>query len=306
MPIYGNNETRTPDEAEQMLADGVFDFVLLGCAQSADPEWANKAKAGHPEDIRPCLSCNYCVYRVNAEDKQIRCAVNPLLGREIDNLMPLKKGEGTVIVIGAGPAGIQASFTLADRGFQVKLYDKRSELCGSMNLANKAPNKWRMDNLIAYYRRQVEKNPNIEVHLNTEVTSEMLDEFEAMKPYAIVLACGGQPIVPSRIPGIEKGIASFDVLNGKVKMTGKRVAVIGGGMTGLETAERLAEDGNKVVIIEMKPLLGDGIFVYNVNMDKKFLEARGAEFKTCTALKEIKDGAIVIEPYHGKFISAGL
>ena len=175
-----------------------------------------------------------------------------------------------------------------------------------MNLANKAPNKWRMDNLIAYYRRQVEKNPNIEVHLNTEVTSEMLDEFEAMKPYAIVLACGGQPIVPSRIPGIEKGIASFDVLNGKVKMTGKRVAVIGGGMTGLETAERLAEDGNKVVIIEMKPLLGDGIFVYNVNMDKKFLEARGAEFKTCTALKEIKDGAIVIEPYHGKFISAGL
>ena len=306
VPIYGNNETRTPDEAEQMLEDGVFDFVLMGRAQNADPAWANKAKAGHPEDIRPCLSCNYCVYRVNAEDKQIRCAVNPLLGREIDNLLPLTRGEGTVIVIGAGPAGIQASMTLTERGYRVKLYDKRSELCGSLNLANKAPNKFRMDNLIRYYTCQVEKNPNIELHLNTEVTPAILDELKAANPHAVVLAGGGQPIVPGRIPGVEKGIPSFDVLNGKVKMTGKKVAVIGGGMTGLETAERLAEDGNQVIVVEMKPLLGDGIFVYNVNMTKKFLEERGAEFKTCTALKEIKDGSIVVEPYHGKFISAGL
>ena len=306
VPIYGNNETRTPEEAEQMLADGVFDFVLLGRAQNADPAWANKARAGLAEDIRPCISCNYCVYRVNAEDKQIRCAVNPTLGREIDNLMPLQHGEGTVIVIGAGPAGIQAALTLAERGFSIQLYDKRSELCGSLNLANKAPNKYRMDRLIAYYTRQVQKNPNIEVHLNTEVTSAMLSEFESMNPYAVVLACGGLPIVPSKIPGIEKGIASFDVLNGKVKMTGKTVAVIGGGMTGLETAERLAEDGNKVIIVEMKPMLGDGIFVYNVNMTKKFLSDRGAEFKTCTALREIRDGSIITEPYHGKFISAGI
>ena len=306
VPIYGNNETRTPDEAEQMLEDGVFDFVLLGRAQSADPQWANKAKAGHPEDIRPCLSCNYCVYRVNAEDKQIRCAVNPLLGREIDNLMPLPKGEGTVIVIGAGPAGIQASMTLSERGYKVKLYDKRPELGGSMNLANKAPNKFRMENLRHYYIYQIEKDPNIEVHLNTEVTPALLDEFKALDPHAVVLACGGQPIVSRNIPGIEKGIASFDILTGKVKMSGKKVAVIGGGMTGLETAEKLADDGNEVIIVEMKPLLGDGIFVYNVNMTKKFLEERGAQFKTCTALKEVKDGSIVIEPYHGKFISAGL
>lgn len=306
VPIYGNNETRTPDEAEKMLEDEVFDFVLMGRAQNADPNWANKAKSGHAEDIRPCLSCNYCVYRVNAEDKQIRCAVNPLLGREIDNLIPLSKGEGTVIIIGAGPAGIQAAMTLSERGYKVKMYDNRPELCGSMNLANKAPNKYRMENLRQYYIRQVEKNPNIEVHLNTEVTVDMLDSFKAQNPYAVILACGGKPIVPSKIPGIEKGIASFDVLTGKVKLSGKKVAVIGGGMTGLETAERLAEDGNEVIVVEMKPLLGDGIFVFNVNMTKKFLEERGTQFKTCTALKEVKDGSIVIEPYHGKFISAGL
>lgn len=306
VPIYGNNETRTPDEAEQMLADGVFDFVLMGRAQNADPEWANKAKAGRADLIRPCLSCNYCVYRVNAEDKPIRCAVNPLLGREIDNLNGLPKGEGTVIIIGAGPAGIESALTLAARGLKVKMYDQRPELGGSMNLANKAPNKERMENLRQYYIRQITNNPNIELHLNTKVDSALLDYLQAEKPYAVVLACGGQPIVPRSIPGIEKGIASFDVLTGKVKMTGKKVAVIGGGMTGLETAEKLAETGNQVIIVEMKPLMGDGIFVFNVNMTKKYLEEHGAEFKTCTALKEIKDGSIIIEPYHGKFISAGI
>ncbi len=306
IPIYGPNEVKTPEEAEQFLAEGVYDFVLMGRQHSADPEWSNKAQSGRSEDIRPCISCNYCLYRVTAEDAQIRCAVNPLLGREIDNLAPLKKGEGTVIIIGAGPAGIQAALTLTERGFKVKLYDKRTELAGSLNLANKAPNKFRMDNLVEFYRRQVEKNENIEVHLNTEVSTAMLDELKADSPYAVILACGGQPIVPRSIPGIEKGISSFDVLNGKIKMAGKRVAVIGGGMTGLETAERLAEDGNEVVVIEMMPIVGNGIFYYNVVKTQQFLEERGATIKTSTALKEIKDGAVVVEPYGGKFISPSL
>ena len=306
VPIYGPNEVKTPDEAEQFLEEGVYDFQILGRAHSADPEWCNKARSGHAEDIRPCISCNYCLYRVTAEDAQIRCAVNPLLGREVDNLQPMKPGEGTVIVIGAGPAGIQSAMTLTERGYHVEMYDKRDELCGSLNLANKAPNKFRMDNLVHWYRRQVEKNPNITVHLNTEITPEKLDELAAMKPHAVVLACGGQPIVPGRIPGIEKGKASFDVLRGDVKLTGKRVAVIGGGMTGLETAERLAEDGNEVIVVEMAPIVGNGIFYYNVVKTQQFLTERGATIKTNTALREIKDGAIVVEPWHGKFVSASL
>lgn len=306
VPIYGPNEVKTPDEAEQFLEEGVYDFQILGRAHSADPEWCNKARSGHAEDIRPCISCNYCLYRVTAEDAQIRCAVNPLLGREVDNLQPMKPGEGTVIVIGAGPAGIQSAMTLTERGYHVEMYDKRDELCGSLNLANKAPNKFRMDNLVHWYRRQVEKNPNITVHLNTEITPEKLDELAATKPHAVVLACGGQPIVPGRIPGIEKGIASFDVLRGDVKLTGKRVAVIGGGMTGLETAERLAEDGNEVIVVEMAPIVGNGIFYYNVVKTQQFLTERGATIKTNTALREIKDGAIVVEPWHGKFVSASL
>lgn len=306
VPIYGPNETKTPEEAESLLEDGVVDFVIMGRQHSADPEWCNKAKSGHAEDIRPCISCNWCVHRVTADQAQIRCAVNPTLGREIDYMQPMEKGEGTVIIIGAGPAGIQSALTLSERGFKVKLYDKRPELCGSLNLANKAPNKFRMDNLIAWYKHMVEKDENIELHLNTEVTSEMLDEFEAMKPYAVVLACGGKPIVPSRIPGYEKGIACFDVLNGKVRMTGKNVAVIGGGMTGLETAERLAEDGNKVTVVEMMPLIGNGIYFYNVRRIRRQLEEKGAVIKVNTALKEIKDGAVVVAPAEVNYIGSGL
>lgn len=120
VPIYGPNEVKTPDEAEQFLEEGVYDFQILGRAHSADPEWCNKARSGHAEDIRPCISCNYCLYRVTAEDAQIRCAVNPLLGREVDNLQPMKPGAGTVIVIGAGSAGIQSAMTLTERGATIK------------------------------------------------------------------------------------------------------------------------------------------------------------------------------------------
>ena len=306
VPIYGPNEVKTPDEAEKLLEENIYDFVIMGRQHSADPEWCNKAMEGRAEDIRPCISCNWCVHRVTADQAQVRCAVNPTLGREIDVKAPMERGEGTVIVIGAGPAGIQSALTLTERGFKVKLYDKRSELCGSLNLANKAPNKFRMDNLIAYYKHMVEKNENIEVFLNTEITAEKLDELKALNPYAVVLACGGQPIVPGRIPGIEKGIACFDVLKGAVKMTGKNVAVIGGGMTGLETAERLAEDGNKVTVIEMMPLIGNGIYFYNVRRTRRQLEAKGAVIKANTALQEIKDGAIVVSPADVNYIGTGL
>lgn len=295
VPVYGPNEMKTPEDAEQALEDGVYDFVMMGRQLSADPEWANKAKEGRADEITPCISCNYCIYHVSAEDAQIRCAVNPLLGREIDNLQPMPKGEGTVIVIGAGPAGIQASMTLSKRGFKVILCDKRPELCGSLNLANKAPNKFRMNNLVNYYRHMVDKDENIEVRLNYEITPERLDELQKLNPYAVVLASGGQPITP-RLPGIEKGVNSFDVLSGKVKITGKNVAVIGGGMTGIEAAEKLAEDGNKVTVVEMMPMLGTGIYYYNVLKNRQFLERHGAVIKTNTRLLEVRDGAVFVEP----------
>lgn len=306
VPIYGPNEVKTPEEAEANLEAGAYDFVVMGRQLSADPEWVNKAMEERSEDIRPCLSCNWCLNRVTADQAQIRCAVNPLLGREVDNLMPLKPGEGTVCVIGAGPADVQAAMTLSKRGFKVKLYDALDKVGGTLNYANKPPHKERIENLRHWFEFQAEKDENIEVHLNTKVDEKMLDELEAMNPYAVILACGGAPIAPGRLPGIEKALVWKDVLSGSADIRNQNVAVIGGGMTGLETAQYLVERGNKVTNIEMLPLVGNGIFVYNVRNDVRHLKEKGTVIKVNTQMLEVKDDAVVVKPAKVKYTGTSL
>lgn len=292
VPIYGPNEIKTPEEAEKILDAGFVDFVVLGRQHTADPDWANKAKAGQAQDIRPCISCNYCLHLVTAEHSPIRCSVNPLAGREIDNPY-LKPGEGTIVIIGAGPAGIEGALTAAQRGFKVKLLDKNPEIGGALQLANKAPLKFRIDNLIQYYRRQIDRNKNIELRLNYEVTPENLAEIESMNPYAVVLATGGKPIIP-RVEGVERAVTANDVLCGKVKLSGKKVVVIGGGMTGLETAELLAESDNEIVLLEMLPAVGRGICINNVLKTTKILGEKGVGIKTSHRLEAIKEKTVVV------------
>lgn len=306
VPIYGPNEVKTPEEAEAILEDNVYDFVVMGRQHSADPDWANKAREGRTEDIRPCLSCNWCVHRVTADQAQIRCAVNPLLGREVDNLQPLPQGEGLVIIIGAGPAGMQAAMTASQRGFRVKLFDQMPQVGGALNYANKPPHKHRIEYLRQWFERQIAKDSNIELHLNTVVDRALLDEFVKMDPYAVMLACGGEPIRPMRIPGIEKAVLWKDVLSGAVSLENQKLAVIGGGMTGLETAQYLAERGNQITLIEMLPLIGNNIYFYNVRNDRRYLESHGAVIKVNTQMLEIKDNAVVVQPVKVKYTGTSL
>lgn len=306
IPIYGPNEVKIPDEAERFLEEGIYDFVVMGRPQSADPEWGKKAREGRPEDIRPCINCNFCVHHVTADEYQIRCAVNPTLGREIDDLIPAKPGEGLVVVIGGGPGGIQAAQTLAGRGYHVELYDDKPELGGTLHLANKAPGKFRMDMLIRYYQHMVAQNSNISVHLNHRITEADLDKMQERHPTAIVLACGGMQIVPKGIPGIERGILCNDIFTRKVKISGKRVVVVGGGMSGLEAAECLVATGNQVTLIEMAPIVGNGIYFYNVRKTRRALESAGTVIKTGTMLQEIRENTVVVSPYRGQFISSAM
>lgn len=129
------------------------------------------------------------------------------------------------------------------------------------------------------------------------MTSEMLDELEKINPYAVILASGGKPIIP-RVAGVEKGVTANDVLSGKVVLKNKRVIVVGGGMTGLETAALLCGD-NDVTVLEMMPMVGNGIFINNVIKSIEHLSKNGTKLKTSTSLKEIKDGAVVVEPFAG-------
>lgn len=292
IPVYGPNEVKTPEEGEKVLESGCQDFLVLARQQIADPEWVNKAREGRSEDIRPCISCNTCMQQITIDHQPLRCSVNPLAGREIDNPF-LPKGEGLVIIIGAGPGGMQAALTASERGFKVILIEKEKELGGALQLANKAPDKFRINNLICYFKGQIEKDPNIEVWLNYEVTEEKLDELAALKPYAVVSAVGGRQVVPD-IPGVSLAVMANDVLSGKREIRNKKAVVVGGGMTGLETAEYLAARGNSVKVLEMLPAPGRGIFNFNVTKTVNALEKQRTEIYTCTRADSISKEAVTV------------
>lgn len=292
IPVYGPNEVKTPEEGEKVLESGCQDFLVLARQQIADSEWVNKAREGRSEDIRPCISCNTCMQQITIDHQPLRCSVNPLTGREIDNPF-LPKGEGLVIIIGAGPGGMQAALTASERGFKVILIEKEKELGGALQLANKAPDKFRIDNLIRYFKGQIEKDPNIEVWLNYEVTEEKLDELSALKPYAVVSAVGGRQVVPN-IPGVSLAVMANDVLSGKREIRNKKAVVVGGGMTGLETAEYLAARGNSVKVLEMLPAPGRGIFNFNVTKTVNALEKQRTEIYTCTRADSISKEAVTV------------
>ncbi len=289
IPVMAVNVIKTPEEAEKMLDDGISDMVMLGRQLIADPEWANKARTGREEDIVPCLSCNTCI-NLSGLQAPIRCSVNPLAGREVDD-NTLTPGEGQVIVIGAGPAGAKAALTCAEKGYDVLLVDKKKEIGGSLQLANKAPGKFRMDNLIHYYERQIDKNERITLRLGCEVTENVLEEFEKMNPKAVILATGGTPMVPP-FAGTELAVTANEVLSGEVDLSGKNVVVIGGGMTGIETAELLVSKGSKVVMCEMMPMLGMGAFVYSVIKAQLGLAKAGVAMKKNTVVTGIEEGKV--------------
>ena len=280
VPVAAVNCLKTPEEAEGMLEDGIADMAILGRQLICDPDWANKARTGHEDDIRPCLSCNNCIHHSSLM-QPIRCAINPLAGREAED-NTLVPGTGNAVVIGAGPAGIEAAFTLAAKGYDVTMYEKSDRIGGSINLADKAPGKFRMDILLDYWKRQLEKNDRITVKLNTEITDAKIAEIKReLAPKVVCLNVGGKPVMPP-MPGLENAVTAHDVLSGKVSVEGKRVVIIGGGMTALETAEFMAERKNTIVLCEMMPQFAADTFIYRVVKTQLGLARQGVCMKPHT------------------------
>ncbi len=260
IPIIAAGVLREPAFVEQLLEDEVTDFVALGRGLVADPQWADKAREGRENEIRKCISCLTCIESV-AYHKPISCSLNAEAGKELEIKDIKKDGDGRgIAVVGAGPSGMEAARVLAMRGFKVVIFEKEYEVGGQLQLANKPPKKEKITWFIDYEMEQLKKL-GVEIRLNTEATVE---EIKALNPYAVFVAAGSSPIVPP-IDGVkgENVHTVPEILKGKVKLEGKKVAVIGSGMTGLETAEFLAEQGNQVIIVEMLKKIGDGIYAPN-------------------------------------------
>ncbi|KXL52235.1 NADH oxidase [Anaerotignum neopropionicum] len=257
IPIIATNTIKSPAFAEELLEEGVCDFVGLGRSQMADPQFMKKAREGKEDEIRNCIGCMFCRERLLLHRNSVACAVNPRMGREYI-LGDLKEnGQGRpVVVIGAGPGGMEASVVLAKRGFQVTLIEKNDKVGGTLNLASKPPHKELIHDFVVSMKRQMEV-AGVKVMLNTEATVELV---KSLKPVGVFIASGAKPIVP-KMEGIGGANVCLDeeVINKEVKPKGK-VAVIGTGLTGLETAEMLGEMGCELTMVEMLDNAGPGIF----------------------------------------------
>ena len=260
IPVIATNTIKDPDFAESLLEEGVCDFVALGRSQFADPNFINKAKAGHPEQIRKCISCMYCRERLLGNAMPVECSMNPRLGREYryrwQDLQ--KNGAGRpVVVVGGGPGGMECAILLAKRGFAVTLLEKSGALGGTLNIAKLPPFKANLQGITDVMALEMAE-AGVTVKLNTEATPELVS---SMNPVGVFLAVGAPPVVPGTIPGIEKAVLAEDVILGKAPCKGS-VALIGTGLTGLECAEMILEQGHPLTMVEMNPAVGQGI--YNV------------------------------------------
>ena len=252
VPVATCGNIRHPDYMHELVRDGHADVIALGRELYADPDFPRKCAEGREDELRLCVSCLYCFTQVPDDDSVPGCTVNPYCRCERSKPELVRDGDGrTVAVIGAGVSGMEAAVVLAERGFRPVVYDRNPYLGGLVDLASKPPHKDRLAWIVDYYERQF-RRLGIETHLGVEATPELVAGIE---PYAVIVATGTNEVVPGRIPGIhgDNVVRVRSVLDRKVRFSGKRVCIIGGGMTGIETAHMLALEGNEVHVIEMMP-----------------------------------------------------
>jgi 2,4-dienoyl-CoA reductase (NADPH2) len=236
IPLITSNRINTPDVAEEVLATGCADMVSMARPWLADAEFVTKAASGRTREIAPCIACNQACLDHTFQGKVSSCLVNPRAAFETEIVIEPAAAPRRIAVVGAGPAGLSAAITAAERGHQVTLFDKAEELGGQLNMAKVIPGKEEFRGLVDWFAHMVEIR-GIETRLGTEATSETLAGFDD-----VIVATGVLPRDPG-IPGQEgeNVLGYVDVLRGKAPV-GARVAVIGAGGIGFDVSEFLVTD----------------------------------------------------------------
>jgi 2,4-dienoyl-CoA reductase (NADPH2) len=238
VPVITSNRINTPEVAEQVLADGCADMVSLARPFLADADFVAKAREGRADEINTCIACNQACLDHTFKNQLASCLVNPRAGHETTLLIRAAPARTRFAVVGAGPAGLAAATTLAERGHAVDLFDAAEEIGGQFNLARRIPGKEEFAETLRYFGRRLERT-GVALHLGQRATAASLS---AGGYDAVLLATGVVPRDP-RIPGQETpGVMGYvDAILGR-QPVGARVAVIGAGGIGFDVAELLVHD----------------------------------------------------------------
>lgn len=299
IPVIGVGVIRTPAIAEKVLKEGRVDFLALGRTLLADPHWPNKAREGRADEIIRCISCNDgCISGRISRDLHLRCAVNPATGREkqYGTLTPAMKRK-KVLVVGGGPAGMEAARIAKLRGHQVTLVERDKKLGGQLRLAAVSPGKEKISWYSDYLIGQMEKL-KIKVQVNQEVTPAYVQQ---VKPQVVIIATGATSWIPD-IPGVQnpKVLKAWDVLGGKKKVADSTVLVAGGGTVGCETALFLVSQNRKVMVVEM--LEGIALDLEHINRLDLLTKVQqaGIEVLVKKTVKRITEEGVIIAEESGK------
>ena len=285
-----------PDLPNKAIEDGILDIWEMCRPMIADPHMPKKVLEGREEDIRPCVACNLCLARL-FRDAPMTCYVNPLCAHEWDPKWQIKPAEmeKKVMIIGAGPSGLECAAAAAQRGHEVHVYDKNEKLGGQLIQASLAPyGDEELYGVIDFLAAQCEK-ANVNFHMKTTVTPELIDEE---MPDAVVIATGAR-FSPESVPGHDgkNVVSALDVLEGKAE-TGARVVVWGGKKPGIAAALHLAEKGKRITLVSRERKVGKDVNPSYIWRYIKKLNEKGVRVYKNSTLEEITTTGATIKALH--------
>lgn len=289
-----NAGAHNPDSALELIESGNADFASFGRALIADPMMPKKLMKNHSEDVRPCLRCNeYCIGRIWNHHTKLGCAVNPQAMEEVRFKLEKTEDPQNVVVIGAGPGGMEAARVAALEGHHVTLFEKEDHLGGTMGDICTAQFKSNIKKLTEWYKVQLSKLP-VDIHLNTTITGE---EDILKTCDAIIVSTGATPFTPS-IPGIDgKNVVNIVAAHRDESLIkGDKIVICGGGASGLDGAIEIAEEMHKdVTVVEMLPEMGKDVFFINkISLFNKLAE-NNVKLMTNTKVTAIDETGLTVE-----------